>query len=1164
MKRAWVAFCIWRQGPMPHLLPKRTSDTIPTLPSDHEFRIEKPKKLLRNKVMDSLSFYGGDAKGNWLVARIVRKFHRQSEVWLHLGLADGTVYQLVDHPDTTVPTVHAKDFNAGDLRFTQIEPMRKWRLTFNGTLRRGVAADGWRSRHDDTQMEHVRLNFIWTSCSDPCDVRESWSTNLLSQALAREPWRSGNWFSAVGLEAPGYDQFGVLDGMVRVGDNDPGTRLYLRGNRERRWGEVQEESLARAVHLRGVAENGSCFALRATCRQDGLTHAQWGIVRLPTGLVVPVTNCYLNLAEIAHEKDIPGQLIVRFAAGSDSFTASIQFQENQGATLYSGHPWRLQTFLRKFQFGMNGFQGIGMAEFIYKYRGRCPVPQVPVVGQLVASPWETKDHGIHPLVCRLQDHAAHAEQLAGGKGASLALLSTVQDKGFVVPTGFCVTTAAYAKQLASSTLLQAAIVNIKEISTGQKDGDFKIACEKTVKAFEETEMLKEIKAAIDVFLKDFKQNGQPLDPCMAVVVQQLVPAETAGVMFTRNPFSGNPRQLSVVSAIVEPDTIVVKRSWDDMNLTVEETTVGSKLSGIVLGKESTVTDVKDQQRLCLNNEQLLALAHIGVTIEKLFGDPRDIEWAFVKDQIYLLQARPITALNAWTDFELQHEFDMVVPTDTEIMTLANVGEVFPGATKPLSLSITVRILDYSIQEQCQKRHKLRRSTENWHNICGPISFHVMLSGTNDTLTATREEKRSRQNLQKHLSLQAEQHTSSASLLAAIDSRLPQLLKASNSHGHMSRVSIFTQIAAMAVLSEGKEEWSTEYYTDFSLLLSSCSEVESAEIPTLLRDLAATIAEEDSEYFCSASPSEALNWIQTESAAASKFKSFLHAHGHRAIREFDFHTITWGMQPESLVKVIQVLVQNPHSSSDNEMSLSIAETCEILKCPTKEGTRRALRFILPYCRSAVARRERSKSSLISATHTFRLGYHRLAQLLVKEGKIPDTDILYYFSHYEISRLVHQSDAVLIAKAMRRRRLWSKWESLKFQEISFGVPMPLQEQEKPLLTEGTELKATPVCSGVVLGRACVITDLSQTSTIIQGDILITYSTDIGWSPYFPLLAGIVTELGGLISHGAVVAREYGLPCIVGASNATYIFKTGDLVRLNGGTGLLEKISKDPLDV
>ena len=93
-------------------------------------------------------------------------------------------------------------------------------------------------------------------------------------------------------------------------------------------------------------------------------------------------------------------------------------------------------------------------------------------------------------------------------------------------------------------------------------------------------------------------------------------------------------------------------------------------------------------------------------------------------------------------------------------------------------------------------------------------------------------------------------------------------------------------------------------------------------------------------------------------------------------------------------------------------------------------------------------------------------------------------------------------------------------------------------------GAKVQGTSVCNGVVTARACVALNLEEATVIRPGDILITNATDIGWSPYFPLLGGVVTELGGIISHGAVIAREYGLPCIVSAEDATRIFKTGKL--------------------
>jgi hypothetical protein len=145
-----------------------------------------------------------------------------------------------------------------------------------------------------------------------------------------------------------------------------------------------------------------------------------------------------------------------------------------------------------------------------------------------------------------------------------------------------------------------------------------------------------------------------------------------------------------------------------------------------------------------------------------------------------------------------------------------------------------------------------------------------------------------------------------------------------------------------------------------LLLSSCSNVESAEIPTQLREIAAIVAEEDSDFFTSTTPSIALNWILKESEAASKFQAFLEAHGHRSIREvawpllqdvsdfkkrvmalmfqFELHTVTWGMYPENLIKTLQALVKSPHPAPENSITLSVDETCKILKSPTKAATR----------------------------------------------------------------------------------------------------------------------------------------------------------------------------------------------------------------------------------
>ncbi len=153
-------------------------------------------------------------------------------------------------------------------------------------------------------------------------------------------------------------------------------------------------------------------------------------------------------------------------------------------------------------------------------------------------------------------------------------------------------------------------------------------------------------------------------------------------------------------------------------------------------------------------------------------------------------------------------------------------------------------------------------------------------------------------------------------------------------------------------------------------------------------------------------------------------------------------------------------------------------------------------------------------------------------------------------------------------MRRSRLQSRWSQFQFRELLYGVPRPLDPLEGGsgrreawgLLSPGSSVTGTPAREGVYVGAARVVVALEEAAAAIRrGDVLITVSTDIGWSPYFPLLGAIVTELGGLISHGTVVAREYGLPCVVAAEGATGAFASGDLVEVDGRKGTVTKLER-----
>lgn len=153
-----------------------------------------------------------------------------------------------------------------------------------------------------------------------------------------------------------------------------------------------------------------------------------------------------------------------------------------------------------------------------------------------------------------------------------------------------------------------------------------------------------------------------------------------------------------MSGTVEPDTLTIHRKLNN-TLTIGALMIGSKEQKISL-KNDVVTrcilSKQETRKISISDATALRLAKIGLYLESLFGSARDVEWAVVGEQIFLLQARPITTINAWTDFELMHELDSEVPSDVDLITFANVEEVLPHPISPLSSSTIVKILNLSV------------------------------------------------------------------------------------------------------------------------------------------------------------------------------------------------------------------------------------------------------------------------------------------------------------------------------------------------------------------------------------------------------------------------------------------------------------------------------------
>ena len=174
-------------------------------------------------------------------------------------------------------------------------------------------------------------------------------------------------------------------------------------------------------------------------------------------------------------------------------------------------------------------------------------------------------------------------------------------------------------------------------------------------------------------------------------------------------------------------------------------------------------------------------------------------------------------------------------------------------------------------------------------------------------------------------------------------------------------------------------------------------------------------------------------------------------------------------------------------------------------------------------------------------------------MAREARLPDADLVFFLTPEELRRISGEDPGDLASLAASRRRTLAYQMTLRFPDVFKGSPAPLGAPAEVSVGDKV-LHGKPVSRGTVSGVARVALSLREASALQPGEILISPVTDIGWSPYFALIAGLATDIGSSVSHGAVVAREYGLPAVVDLRQATRVFKTGDRVVLDGDRGIL----------
>ena len=664
---------------------------------------------------------------------------------------------------------------------------------------------------------------------------------------------------------------------------------------------------------------------------------------------------------------------------------------------------------------------------------------------------------------------------------------------------------------------------------------------------------------------------------MNLVVQCMVDARAAGVVFTADPVSAR-RDLLIIDAVAGLGEALVSGEATPDHYAVDN--AGVILRRQLVGEQALLSDLEIGK---IAEQARAAAAHEG--------HPLDLEWAI--DQagvLYWLQARPITTLPADLN-----EFDTTLPRPDDVLTISNISEMMPGAVCPLTMSFTGWGIDYGLQhmqvtvgareriEQCWQitasayGHLFLNMTGNLvmsagvlgssaeqaaQTLCGrivpelkelpPLPWWGRVVNTGKLLryclTAPGVVQRFGQQLDQFV---IDEKPDSAAMWDEIAGKSWFFDHAMAVHIQSSALSGFLCAIVENMVSGKSNDSTIAEQAEAVRLLAGASDVESAlmleQLDALLDQLA---LHPDAEHgFQRASVEEATEWLRRTPDLAQSFTDFLESHGHRGYRELCMRDPSWSDDVTPLIQSMQAAVHARLLTGGHRELHS--ETIEW------SALSRGLRWILPKAHNAIRRREHTKSQLVELAHRFKRAFRHLGEQMASEGMIPDADLVFFFSTGELSDFIAASRASALEHALARRSALDFQHKFEFPEISVGLPQPLESQACD--TSDGVLQGRPASRGVVEGVVRVAHTLQEAAALEPGEILVTPITDIGWTPYFSLIGGLVTDLGSSVSHGAVIAREYGLPCVVNTRQATSFLATGDRVRLDGDTGSVSLLAE-----
>lgn len=691
---------------------------------------------------------------------------------------------------------------------------------------------------------------------------------------------------------------------------------------------------------------------------------------------------------------------------------------------------------------------------------------------------------------------------------------------------------------------------------------------------------------------------------LSVIIQKMIAAEVSGVAFGQDPSKPYKKSMVVSSVYGLGEGLVSGKlnadTFYSSNNSWIETIAEKEQKLIFDGAKLTYVDLSEDKRLkaTLSKEQLEEIRTVLTRLEKEYGHPQDVEFCYANDALFILQSRPITTLKKYEKHTIWDN--------------SNIIESYPGVTLPFTFSFILAIYESVYKnfglllgvpaKQIEANKEV--FAEMLGHINGRVYYHLIhwykalamlpayeinagymenMMGVSEPLGVDFELKAKPSKLGSYWNL-----TKTLIKILILNRRLPKIKtkfsKKVNTIISDYKAIDYTGVSKHEIWKDYKHfkavlvnGWSPPLANDllamiyFGTLQKLCTQwlgdeqlhtelvagkhpVKSVLPARLIQKIIQT-AEEEGSLTTIHDSSESEIWSlckKVEFGETGKLISkYIQLYGDRSVGELKLENETYTQNPESFITILKSY-KTTSQNREKPNAIDEKKILDRLSFPKSN----VLRYFIKKASETVSDRENLRFDRTLGFGTVRKFLWEIGKRLEADKTLLNFEDIFYLKEQELEQLLdNKTDAQEVHQIVRARKV--EFDTYKAQPTP---PERVHQYDDELDIEYTieqhegQLKGVPCCSGEVTGKVRILSDPKDIKSL-EGDILVTSSTDPGWITIFQSASAILVERGSTLSHAAIVSREMGIPCIVGIKGLTQVLKNGDTVKMNGKTGIVE---------